>query len=241
MRFLRHILLSSASLLLALATPVSARMLWTEGHGDIGFGYEDGVVEPHWHIEGGTVDGTPRPDEEFASDALRLIVPNVPAAKSTRNSDPSWAPIGVAAGETFWRLPSGATAGVPYLGWSTEELDESDWEGDLTFTLSGLTAPGDIALYYFPDGEKTFLWASYDGLSAADAFIMEAGVHEHFNMSFTAPGLYEVQITMFGTHKGDGFVSRTETFEFNVVPEPSTFLLFGAGAIFLVLRRFRRK
>ena len=24
--------------------------LWTAGHGDLGIGYEDGALEPHWHL-----------------------------------------------------------------------------------------------------------------------------------------------------------------------------------------------
>lgn len=241
MHALRPAFLSAITLLLLTSSPASAQLIWTEGHGDIGFAYEDGTAFPHWHIEGGTVNGTPRADEEFEPGNLSLIVPDIPGAKSVRNADPSWAPIGVAAGEPFWRLSSGPVSGVPYLGWATEELDPSEWLGGISFTLTGLTAPGDIALYYFPDGEKTFLWASYDGLSAADSFTMEAGLHEHFNMSFTAPGLYQVQITMAGTHVTDGNVSSTSTFEFNVVPEPSTMLLVAVGAGFLVLRRWRKK
>lgn len=218
------------------------QMLWTSGHGDIGVGYEDEgggfTLHPHWHIEGGTVDGTPRPDEEFEADALWLVVPDSPSTQAVRNSGANWAPIGVAAGETYWRLSTTSQSGVPYLGWATEELDPADWVGDITFTLAGLTAPGDISVYYFPDGDLTFLWASSDGLG--DSFGLEAGVHEHYNVAFSAPGLYEVEITVSGTHVTDGLVSTTETFSFQVVPEPSSAILLAAGLGVLAIRRRRK-
>lgn len=218
------------------------QMLWTSGHGDIGVGYEDEgggfALHPHWHIEGGTVDGTPRADEEFEPADLWLIVPDSPSTQATRNANASWAPIGVAAGESYWRLSTTSQTGVPYLGWATEELDPADWVGEISFTLTGLTAPGDISVYYFPDGDLTFLWASSDGLG--DSFGLEAGVHEHYNVAFSAPGLYEVALTISGTHVTDGFVSSTETFTFQIVPEPSSALLIATGLGLLAMRRSRR-
>ena len=39
--------------------------LWTAGHGDLGIGYEDGELEPHWHLGHGnesvTLDGVSAP------------------------------------------------------------------------------------------------------------------------------------------------------------------------------------
>lgn len=232
-----------AVFLLTSGPSAFSQALWTAGHGDIGVGYEDEgggfELHPHWHMEGGTVDGTPRADEEFDSGSLVLVVPNIPNALATRNASAIWDPIGVGAGETFWRISSNSQAGVPYLGWATEELDETDWLGDITFTLSGLVAPGDLSLYYFPDGELTFLWASSDGLSGGDAFLLSPGVHEHYNVAFSAPGFYEVEITVSGTHVTDGFQSATQTFGFNVVPEPSSALLLTAGLGILGLVRRR--
>jgi len=225
---------------LVISSSAQAAVLWTEGHGDIGVGYEGGELHPHWHVEGGTVDGTPRPDEEFNPADLNLVVPNIPNAKTTRNASPSWAPIGVGAGETYWRLSTNPLPGVPYMGWATEELLNLDWTGPITFALTGLVAPGNISVYYFPDGDLTFLWASSNGISGADSFDLETGVHQHFNIAFSAPGLYEVEVTISGTHAMDGLKTATQTFGFSVVPEPSSALLFVAGLGFLAARRVRR-
>jgi len=242
MHITRLILPAVTALVLALPARVSAQALWTEGHGDIGVGYESGELHPHWHIGGGTVDGTPRPDEEFDAADLRVVVPNIPNAKSTRNADSSWAPIGVGAGETFWRIPQNSSVGVPYFGWAAEELVDADWDGDITFALTGLVAPGHISVYFFdPDGNLTFLWASLGGITGADAFSLAPGVHAHYNVAFSAPGLYEVAITISGTHAVDGFKTATETFGFNVVPEPSSMLLLALGGGLLLARRWRRE
>lgn len=245
MHITRLILPAVTALVLALPARVSAQVLWTEGHGDIGMAYEDEgggfEVHPHWHIEGGTVDGTPRPDEEFDTADLTLVVPNIPETQAIRNANSSWDPIGVGAGEAFWRLPTNPLAGVPYMGWATEDLAVLDWVGDLTFSLTGLNAPGDISVYYFPDGNLTFLWASSDGITGADFFFQAPGAHQHFNVAFSAPGIYEVEITMSGTHVVDGFQSGSSTFVFNVVPEPSSALLLAAGAGILVMARRQRR
>jgi len=241
MHITRLILPAVTALVLALPASVSAQALWTEGHGDIGVSYEGGeFLHPHWHIEGGTVDGTPRPDEEFDAADLNLVVPNIGNATATRNASPSWDPIGVGAGETYWRLSQNPLAGVPYMGWATEELVLSDWNGDITFSLTGLTGPGDISVYYFPNGDLTFLWASSNGITGADAFDLAPGVHTHFNVAFSAPGLYGVGITISGTHAVDGFKTATQTFGFNVVPEPSSMLLLALGGGLLLARRWRR-
>ena len=229
----------SVLLLGASVLSLPAQAVWTSGHGDIGVGYEGGELHGHWHIEGGVVDGTPRPDEEFEPDALWLVVPDVPQTQAIRNANSAWDPIGVGAGQPFWRLSSSSQSGVPYMGWATEELEVSEWTGDISFTLTGLVGPGDISVYYFPDGDLTFLWASSDGLG--DSFGIEPGFHEHFNVAFTAPGIYEVEITFSGTHVTDGVVSSTETFTFQVVPEPTSALLVAAGAAGLAVLRRRRK
>ncbi len=246
MHITRLILPAFIALILALPARVSAQALWTGGHGDIGVGYENEgsgfELHPHWHIEGGTVDGIPRVDEEFDAADLNLVVPNIANTLVTRNADPSWNPIGVGAGETFWRLSTVSQAGVPYLGWATEELVVTDWDGEITFALAGLTGPGDISVYYFPDGDLTFLWASFGGITGADAFSLAPGVHAHFNVAFSTPGLYEVGITVSGTHITDGFQTATQTFGFNVIPEPSSMLLLAllGGGFLLLVRRWRR-
>ncbi len=235
----------SVALTFGSLNPALAQSTWTSGHGDIGVGYEDEgsgfELHPHWHLEGGVVDGTPRNDEEFDAGDLTLLVPNSANATAIRPASSDWAPIGVAAGETFWVLPGNSQPGVPYLGFATEELSIGDWNGDIAFTLSGLTGPGDVSVYFTSVGTPTFLWASSDGVTAADSFNLTPGVHNHYNVAFSTPGTYALDITVSGTHDGDGFKSSTETFTFTVVPEPSVIGLLALASIGAILFARRRR
>lgn len=190
-----HKLTALAVLLLAVtAAPAFSQALWTTGHGDIGVAFEGGELEPHWHIEGGTVDGTVRPDEEFEAGDLRAVL-NDPAiaTRQANSAGRDWDPIGVAAGETFWRIPSGPVDGIPYLGFATEEgFVPADWATGITFRLTGLLAPtgGHYSLYRFDTntGDLVFDMASLGGISAADAFEIPVATHSPFNLAFSQLG-----------------------------------------------------
>jgi len=66
--------------------------------------------------------------------------------------------------------------------------------------------------------------------------------HDHFNWGFTEAGNWLVEITASGTHDTLGFMSDTQTFSFNVVPEPSAYAaLFGLAALGLTCARRRSR
>ena len=82
---------------------------FASGHGDLIVAYDAATHAWAFAVEvgGGTVDGVPGVEGEFAAANIRIVIPlksreerpeNVPALL---NFDP----IGVAAGEMFWKLP----------------------------------------------------------------------------------------------------------------------------------------
>lgn len=230
-----------------LASSASAQTpaRFTAGHGDIGVAFEAGQLISHWHIDGGTVDGIPRSDEEFSPGGLVAgLGDDATAIRQSSSPGRDWDPIGVAAGETFWRIPSVSTSNIPFLGFAAEEgFDPADWSGGIVFTLTGLTAPGGafFSIYHFDpnSGDLVFDMASADGIDSADSFEIPAGAHAHFNLAFTQPGEYALTFLVSGLHQSLRNLSESATFGFLIVPESGTALLLVSGMAALSFRRGR--
>ena len=90
-----------------------------------------------------------------------------------------------------------------YLGVALEELNPSQWQGEVTLELVGLDGPGDLVIFSYP---FSFLIDSRDGLSTDDALALFAGSHRHTNWVYTAPGDYTVTLRWTGTLSTDGSV-----------------------------------
>lgn len=222
-----------------------AQSIYTSGHGDIGVGY-DAVTqqfEPHWHLgTGAVVDGNPLASgEEYEPDELMA---QTTATRTSPNGLSSI--IGVADGTTIYVL--GSSTYQPNLGFAVEELDFNDWLTPITLTLTGWTLPGsaEFALYTTNLAgttvvDRVFSTFNPGATDFANSFEMTPGDHMHFQWGFTAPGVYEFELTWSGTHVSDGFIQTTETFSVNVVPEPSTWALLGAGALGLAAWSRRRR
>lgn len=227
---------------------IFGQAIYTQDHGDIGVGYENEgsgfELHPHWHLgPNAIVDGSPvgnAPDgEEYDAGDIIAQVPDDPLA---RPASTQWDFLGNNAGEDLWILPQTEDPTKPFLGLATEELTLADWTGNISFTLSGFTGPGDFSLYQTDGfGVPTAFFATSDGLSGADEVSLAPGSHSHYNWAFTAQGSYDLELTVSGTHAVDGFQTATETFSFNVVPEPSTGLLLGLGMALAFLRSRSRR
>jgi surface-anchored protein len=236
--------------LLATVTWGHTQSVWTLGHGDIGIGYLGGF-EPHWHLgEDGevvVVDGIPMSNDPvgFEYGAADLILEF--SASVPRPAGASFDFLGTGAGEPIWFLPDNssdsALAGVPFLGFGTEELDPAEWSGSIVLTLAGMTGTGVDGGGYFSlfESVSSVFIQTFDGISAADAINLTAGNHVHYNLAFTQPGIYNLQFEITGDHVADGLQSTTATYTFNVIPEPTSLMLIGLGASALLLRRRRHR
>ncbi len=234
-----------------LALPAQAA-LYTSGHADVfAIGYVDeetpGIfeLEPHLHVEGAVIDGLPVADEEFEPGDVTIVVPqstfDFVIGQGGRSSDSAWDAVGVVAGAGYWFLPQtgtlATTLGAPFAGVGTEELNELDWSGPMSIALESVAGPGVFSMWLDGAFGPDFLMSTADGIDGSDLLEIDAGGHEHYNWGFSAPGTYDVTVTMSGTHNVDGFQEAMATYQFQVVPEPSTALLGLVSAIFLVRRR----
>lgn len=223
----RAVLLLGLSL---LAVPAVAQYQYTTGHADLGIGYEDGEFNPHWHIED-TYEYAP--DEAVAVVSATLSSPAGAAAA-----------LGVADGSTIWVC--GKAAYQPNLGFGAEELVPSDWVGgSITLTLTAWSGPGNVAIFSTNMSNTAVvdtIFSTYNAAATLDGNTLEmfAGDHLHYTFAFTEVGAYSLEFTWSGTHVTDGVQTKSGTFGFNAVPEPSTNALFIVAGMSLLLMRLRR-
>lgn len=233
-----------------LVTPAFAAV-YSSGHGDIGIAYEEEQGQPpefylHYHLgstavvdgmQVGGVDG-----DEFDADDITTEV-----AMSTMTSAPNNTAFntgtGVAPGGNIWILPQAEMSGVPFLGLAAEELDSSF--SNVNFTLGGVISPsgaGNFSLWQSSAlGGLDFAWSTNDPNAGNNSLEIPVGSHSHYNWGFSEPGVWTVPITVSASRDAGGniteFLSTTENFTFNVIPEPSSALLLGVASLVILRRR----
>ena len=181
---------------------------YESGHGDIGIGYTDGAWDLHLHNDLG----------EFPHD--EVLIYGGPDGLRDTPPGPLFAFIGAAPGAQSYNFPQGSTSlNVPQLGIAGEEIpggtfasyDNSDPRVDSTgawvrLQVVGLRAPtgGHFSIYSSGDTGPIVWVATSDGFSAADSVFILAGSHNHFNFTFTTPGIYEVDVVASGFLDSNG-------------------------------------
>ena len=221
----------------ATAPLMAAAVAYTAGHADIGIRYESGAFDPYLHFDHAVINGIQVPSSELRANEVEIIVP-----LDTRMILPTEVPfLASLAGASVWMLPAGTMPDVPYLGWSTEQLDPSEWVGNLTFSLLIATSnsgTGNFAAWQFDSfGSVSNLAMSSAQPASSQGLNMAADTHDHYNLAFTEPGLWQVDLRITGRHTEDGEVSAVERFTFRVIPEPTCMLLFPFGLLATLRRR----
>jgi surface-anchored protein len=232
--------LHTLALGLLLSAGSASAAVYSLGHADFGIGY-DGGFELHHHVHAGsTVNGSAiLADAEFAPGDLTVLVPFI---TENRPAGAGYDFLGVSSGIPVWTLPEVENVSKPFYGLGSEELAPGDFVGQLTFQLlSVVSSPvgGDFSLWQDNGGSPIVRFATSNGVDGSDSFLLTPGGHEHYNWSFTKPGIYQLEFMVSGTHGVDGFGEDIQTFTFQVVPEPSKALFAGLGLGFVFFRRRR--
>lgn len=193
------------------------------GHVDIGIGYNAGAFDLHVHQEEPV-------DMEYEPGEVVFLIGNAAAAVSPGGAYSGF--LG-AAGSPIWVLPTAEVANLPFLGFGTEELEASEWLGNITLSLASVSGPGSFSLWNVDSfGAPTLFMSSAEGAGSPNSLSLIPGSHGHSNLGFTALGTYELSFTASGTHVTDGAIlSGPATYTFEVVPEPSTWALLGLGTV----------
>ncbi len=225
---------------------------YLDGHAHMSVVYEGGHLHLHFHgenvkmrhIASGVVQFYP--EFEAHGHEVQIVVPQ--STEVIRPAGSQWDFLGIPAGAKFYQLPQYSTPGLPFFGVGTEELDFGILVGDqVTFSLLGVPqrpAGGEFALYQFGMAGPERVMDTADGSFANDSFVFPAGTHGHYNFAFTQPGLYTLTIGVSGQRTaayGGGTVLAQSDFHFEVVPEPSGFVLLGAALLATALPAWRRR
>ena len=159
-----------------------------------------------------------------------------------RSSDGFSADITTLLGANAWILPvdleQAANLGLIEAGVAKAGFPA----GSVTFTMvgAGPANPGNFALFTAGSSIRLSATGSEVGTSG---FSITTG-HIHYNWGFSAPGTYTFDLKASYTDANFGVLeSATETYTFNVIPEPSssTLLLIGLVGWVAARKRFLSK
>lgn len=197
----------------------------------------------HLHSEDGDLfnsSGT----SELEAEADSAMLPVVSDAKGTRPAGTQWDFTGTTSGASLWVLPKSQDVNLIFLGIGAEEVDPADLAGNITLAFDSLVGPAGAAFSMWDVDQSANLIplaTSASGFGAVpNQITVIPGSHSHYNVGFTAPGLYDVTFTASATLAaalGGGAVSGTATYSFGVfdtgesypltAPAPGPYSFFG--------------
>ncbi len=195
------------------------------GHGDIRFHfsgfslYQTIHIDPQSVVDGEEVGNAPD-GVEYLPDEVTTLVPE---PSFPRPHGTEWDFVGNSPGDPVWYIPDSQEFDRPWLGVSTQALHLADWT-NFSLRLKEVSGPsgGHFSLSAYGAFAIDPIFSTLDGIDAADQFQPFLGSHAHYLWFFTKPGAYNVTLEISGLHASAGFLSSAATYQFEVIPEPSS-------------------
>ncbi|MGA5503980.1 choice-of-anchor M domain-containing protein [Streptomyces umbrinus] len=150
-------------------------------------------------------EGTAYEYEWYEPDEVVLHV--MPAAKRRLTGETTF--LGK-EGDAVWWLPISQVSGILWPGWSTEEWDRADIDGDVSYQLDSVQGAGNVAVF---DTDSLGAWRTWfnSGDGVPDTYAHNVHAHSHSNWAFTAEGVYRTTFTVSATLTDGSKVSDTAT------------------------------
>ncbi len=157
-------------------------------HVDIGFGYADGVWEPHIHDE--------TRDLEFETgEAVFTVDAN---ASTPRPASSDFAFIGVAANANFYLLSQTVNPQAVLAGLATEEIAPGTFQdGEVHIRLKHVNGPGHFSMWRSTDEGPEVFMSTAEGITESSLLTMLEAGHEEMNFGFTTAGHYVATFEAF--------------------------------------------
>jgi surface-anchored protein len=165
------------------------RELWNTGHGDVQINYAAGAWDYKARID---------------SEPENVNIGLGPIGRMTIPSNPDFNFLG-AAGDPVWVIPQTETAGIPFVGFSSEGTVQGTFVNDrFDVFVPSVTGPGNLFMWTTGAGSVDVDVNSANGLDASDFLSFPAPGHFHNNIGFSAPGTYLVGLRPQGNLAAGG-------------------------------------
>ena len=189
---------------------------YTHRHADFRPTLNNGEFSWILNPDPGLIPGSPFPSEEVITylDSTSIV---------TRPAAATYDFLGVPAGAPLYLSNSSGSlqTTVPYLGFSGESIAPGTFAAYnpadprmsatprdyMKVEMVGMrsSSGGDLSLYSVLFSGAVRVWmASSDGLSSTDNIWLRSAAHSHFNLAFSKPGVYEVDIVVSGYLDSNG-------------------------------------
>jgi surface-anchored protein len=125
--------------------------------------------------------------EPVYRDPAQTVLQISPYAQTVAPEDDRYAFLGQ-PGAALWQVTETQQNDLLWPGWSTEAIPSGALQGGVNWQLTGISGPGEFALY--SNGAAEVHFNTRDGVTAADSTTIPPNTHAHANWAFSAEGVY---------------------------------------------------